>query len=183
MTLKTRFFSILTIALSVVVFSTFTMAQDGGTTEPAAEKAAKRATGERRFGKEGKAFGRRHGKRGGAMAGLRAVNLTDAQKEQMKTIRQANRPDQAAREEVRTLRKAKRDGTITEDQQARLTALRTESREKRVSVREQLLAILTPEQKTQIEQKRQEMKQRFEERRNMRRQKQSPAATDTPKAS
>ena len=177
MSLKNRFFSILTVALGVVVFSTFTMAQDTTTAAPDAAKAEKRAKGERGFGKH---KSDRMGRHGGMMGGLHGINLTDAQKEQVKSIMAANKPDAAVVEELRTLRTAKRDGTITADQQARVTALRTQAKEKGRAIHEQIQAILTPEQKTQMEQKKQEMKQRFEQRRQMHKDKAAPPATEKP---
>lgn len=187
MSLKNKFFSILTVALGIVVFSTFTMAQD--TTAPAPEKVEKRAKGGHGFGKDKldhKVFGGRHGdpgKRGGMMRGLRGINLTDAQKAQVKSIMEANKPDSAIMEEARTIRKAKHDGTITAEQQARFTALKTQAREKVRSMHEQIQAVLTSEQKAQIEAKRQEMKQRFDEHKNMRKQKPAASTTEKPKVS
>lgn len=180
MSLKNKFFSILTVALGVVMFSTFTMAQDTGTTAPAPEKAEKRAKGERGFGKD--KFDRKgpDGRRGGMMLGLHGLNLTDAQKAQVKSIIEANKPDAAIMEEARTLRRAKHDRTITAEQEARLTVLKTQAHEKGRSIHEQMQAILTSEQKAQIEKKKQEMKQRFEEHRRMREQKPAPAATEKP---
>ena len=177
MSLKNKFFSILTVALGVVVFSTFTMAQDTTTAAPDAAKAEKRARGERGFGKHNSD---RMGHHGGMMGGLHGLNLTDPQKEQVKSIMQANRPGADVMEEVRTLRTAKRDGTITADQQARLTALKTQAKEKGRSIHAQIQAILTPEQKAQMEQKKQEMKQRFEQRRQMHKDKGAPPVSDKP---
>lgn len=177
MSLKNKFFSILTVALGVVVFSTFTMAQDTTATAPDAAKAEKRARGERGFGKH---KSDRMGRHGGMMGGLHGLNLTDAQKEQVKSIMQANRPGAAVMEEVRTLRTAKRDGTITADQQARFAVLKTQAKEKGRSIHEKIQAILTPEQKVQIAQKKQEMKERFDQRRQMRKDKAAPPATEKP---
>jgi Spy/CpxP family protein refolding chaperone len=90
-------------------------------------------------------------------------------------------------DEMQTLRKAKQEGTLTADQQSRLTALREQSKGKMQSVHEQIMNVLTAEQKAQLEAKKAEMKQRREqfrqEREQRRQQKQAaPAATtDTPK--
>src|SRR5580765_8063422 len=131
MSLKNKLFSVLTIAISMVAFSLFTFAQDDKTTTTtttAPDKIERHQRDGREFGK-GKG-GREgfEGRRGfghdGGMMGLRGINLTDAQKAQIKSIREANRPDPAVMTEMRTIMQAKRDGTITADQQARLKVLR-----------------------------------------------------------
>ena len=183
MSLKNKLFSILTVALGVVIFSAFTMAQDPPTPTPTPDKAAKRSKMDRTLGRDQmarKGFGGRHGMHGGAMRGLHGLNLTDTQKEQIRTIMQSSRPDQATITEVRTLGKAKRDGTITAEQQARLTALRTQSREKARSVHTQIEGVLTPEQKAQIETRKQQMRQRFDNGRQTRKPQPVPPATDKP---
>ncbi len=188
MSLKSKFFSILTVAISVVAFSTFTIAQDDKTVTTTPDKAEKPMKGEghgfgkRKFGGEG--FRGMHGRRGhGMMRMLHDINLTDAQKEQIHAIMQANKPDQTTMDEVRTLAMAKDDGTITTEQQARLTALKTQAREKAKSVHEQIMGLLTAEQKAQIETRKTEMKQRMEERKLKRQQKPAATTTEKPKVS
>ena len=95
--------------------------------------------------------------------GLMGIELTDAQIEQIRKIKWANVPDKAAIEELHTLMKAKWEGTLTADQQARLDALKAEAKAKAKSTHEQILAVLTPEQKAQIEQRKQEMKAKMQE--------------------
>ena len=167
MSLKNKFISVITLAFAVVALTTFASAQD--TTKTDTDTTQKLEKRERRDG-----FGNRDGmgrkRRGGMMRGLRDLNLTDTQKEQIRTIMQANRPDQATMEEMRTLHQAKRDGTITADQQARLETLKKDGFEKGQAVHQQILIVLTPEQLQQLEQKKQEMKQRREERKQMRQQ-------------
>jgi protein CpxP len=109
--------------------------------------------------------GERMGHRGHGF-GLRGIDLTDAQKEQIRQIREANKPGQALRDEMKALREARRNGgTITEDQKARLKALRDETQANMKSVHEQILAVLTAEQRAQLDQRRQQMQQRMQERR------------------
>ena len=150
-------------ALGLGIFVVGASAQDSSSAAPAegAVKAEKPFKGGR---------GHRGPGRMGMMGGLRGIELTDAQKEQLKAIHEANKPNEATMTEMRTIMAAKRDGTITEEQTARLQSLRTEQRTKMESVRMQIEAILTPEQKAQIEQKKAEMKQRFEQHRQMRQQ-------------
>jgi len=81
-------------------------------------------------------------------------------------------------QEMKTLRDAKRNGTITPEQTEQLKTLRNQQREKMESVHQQVLAILTPEQRQQLDQKREDMKKRWEERRQQRQQNAQP--TDKP---
>lgn len=178
MSLKNKFFSIVAVGLGVVMFSTFTIAQDTKTKAP--EKAEKREKGERGFGKgdfdrkghEGRRGhrGMRGGMRGEMMHGARGINLTDAQKEQIKALRQANRPNEATIAELRSLMQAKRGGTLTAEQTARAKELKEQRKANAQAVHAQIQNILTAEQKAQIEQKKQEMKLRMQERKQNRKQ-------------
>lgn len=153
---KNRFFSIITLSVAIVAFSTFASAQE--TTSPDnIQKSEKRGE-----------HGMRGGKRGDMMRGLRGLDLTDAQKEKLRAIREANRPDEATRKEVRSLVQAKRDGTITAEQEERLKALKMQGREKGQAVYQQILAILTPEQRQKLETRQEEMRKKHEERRGLR---------------
>lgn len=163
MSLKNKFFSALTVAFALFAFSTFAAAQDNTQTD--SDKQQKREW--RRGKRDGKGNGFRRG--GMMMRGFRDLNLTDAQKEQIRTIMEANRPDQATMEEMRTIRQAKRDGTITPEQKERLKSIRQQSKLKAEGVQLQVLAVLTPEQRQQYEAKKAEMKQKWEERREERR--------------
>ena len=174
MSIKTRLSSLITLALAFFVFAAIASAQDSGTTtQPNTEQKQDRHWGKHRDGKGGDMH------RMGGMMGFRDLNLTDAQKAQIKTIHDANRPDPGTLQEMKTLRDAKRNGTITPEQTEQLKALRKQQREKMESVHQQVLAILTPEQRQQLDQKREEMKKRWEERRQQRQQN-APPTTDKP---
>ena len=171
MSLRSKFLTVFTAAAATAALTTFTMAQEGTTTPAPEKKAEKRAKG---FGKN-KANGmhgvQRHGKMGmrfGRMGGLRGVELSDAQKEQIKAIREANKPTGQYAEEVRAIAQARKDGTITDAQKERIKAIRQEMMAKRQDVHSQIQAVLTAEQKAQIEQRRNEMLQRREEMRQKR---------------
>ena len=166
MSLKSKFLTIFTAAAATAALTTFTMAQDS-TTVPAPEKKAEKRA--KSFGKNKmggmRGFGR-HGKMGmqfGRMGGLRGIELTDAQKEQIKAIREANKPTGVHSDEMKAIAQARRDGTITEAQKDRMKAIRQEMMAKRQNVQAQIQAILTAEQKAQIEQRRNEMKLKREE--------------------
>jgi len=163
MSLKTKLSSAITLAFAVVAFTTVASAQDATKApEDNAQKQERRAhRGEGRRGMHG-GKGRHAGMRG--MRGLHSLNLTDAQKEQIRAIHEANKPSESLRAELQTIREARKNGTeITAAQRERMKSLRTEMKAKHESVRAQVLAILTPEQRTQLEAKKAEMEKRREE--------------------
>ena len=166
MSLKSRFLTIFTAAAATAALTTFTMAQDAPSVPAPEKKAEKRAKG---FGKDKMAgirgFGwqRRMGMQHGRMGMLRGIELTDAQKEQIKAIHEANKPTGVYAEELKAIAQARRDGTITDAQKERMKAIRQEMIAKRRAVRAQIQALLTNEQKAQIEQRRNEMRQKREE--------------------
>ena len=98
---------------------------------------------------------RRRAMRRGMMGGfrvLRQLNLTDAQKQQARTIMQSNfASTNAAREELAKLRNQRHEGTLTPEGMARAKELRKQFHESRQGVRNQLAGILTPEQKARLE--------------------------------
>ena len=175
MSFKSKFFPAITLAVAVGAFSGYASAQTtpAQTEQDSVQKQEKR---------EGRGFGRRGDKgmrgdhRGGfGMRGLRGINLTDAQKEQLRGIMEANRTaDKGTHEEFRTLRQAKRGGTLTAEQQERLQTLREQMKQKSEQTKAQILAILTPEQRTQLEKQKEEMQKRREEHRQMKRNRQAP---------
>lgn len=168
MSFKNKFFSALTLSFALVAFSTFAAAQETTTTD--SDNKQKREWRKGKGDGMGKGF-RRGGKGGGMMMrGFRDLNLTDAQKEQIRQIREANRPDQVTMEEMKAIRQAKRDGSITAEQTQRLETLRQQSKDRGQIVQAQILAVLTPEQRQQLEVKKAEMKQKREERKLLRQQ-------------
>ncbi|MBK6751204.1 MAG: Spy/CpxP family protein refolding chaperone [Acidobacteria bacterium] len=190
MSLKNKFFSGITLGAAVFAFSAIGMAQEVTTTTTTPDKVEKVKGDHRGHGKRGMGrgeFGGKFGRGGKGMMGhrgmgmFRFVELTEAQKVQIKAIHEANKPSQEFRDEMMTLRTAKRAGTITADQQARIDTLKAQAKEKHASVKAQIQAILTPEQKAQIETKKAEMKLKMEERRKQRMERKAatPAATTT----
>jgi protein CpxP len=185
MALRKKLFTTTTLAVALGAFGVFASAQ---TTETPAADATKVEKGDRKggFGKRGGKFGKRGGMRhgghrmGGGMGFLRGIELTDAQKEQIKAIHEANKPtgeNKALFDQIRETRKA--GGTITEEQKAQMKSLRQAQKAKMQGVHEQVLAVLTPEQKTQLEAKKAEMKTRMEQRRQLRQQKKAEAKPAT----
>ncbi len=168
MSLKSKFSSIFTLAFAVTAFAVVGLAQDAAKTqEDNTQKLEKHRDGSGRHGKRG-GHGRHGGMRGG-MFGLRGIELTDAQKEQMRAIHAANKPTEAQMAEFKAMKEARKNGgEITEAQRAEMKARREQMRAKHESVRAQVLAILTPEQRTQYETNKVEMEKRREEHRQNR---------------
>lgn len=133
-------------------------------------KGGRWAGGEgRREGKGGWQRGGRLEGRGGRMGGmmLAGVTLTDDQKARVKSISQSFRErTRSLHEQIqakrRELRQSGEGGTFNEalaTQKLQETAgLQAKLMAEQFNMRQQILAVLTPEQKTQLEQKRAEFK-------------------------
>ena len=169
MSLKRKIISGIISAFAVVTFTGFASAQDTSADKQqnSTQKQEKR---ERRggFGR-GDKMGKERGEgRGGMMRGFRELNLTDAQKQQIHTIMEANKPDKSSFESLRPLMEAKRNGTITAEQQQQLEAFKAQRKQNGEKVRSQILAILTSEQRAQLEKQKEEWKEKRQERKQMR---------------
>jgi len=93
-----------------------------------------------------------HGRMPGMAHAFRQLNLTDQQRQQVRSIMQTQfQSTQAQRQELGQLMQKRRAGTLTADEEARAKALRLQLRQARQGVDAQLLAVLTPEQKTQLQ--------------------------------
>ena len=182
MSYKQKIVSVVASAFAVVSFSAFASAQDTTTNQPDSaqkqERREHRRGGENRMGKE-----RRGGRHGGGKMGMREfaqLNLTDAQKQQIHEIMQANHKtgNQADFQEMRQLAQAKRDGVITAEQTERLKSIKQQMRQNMEQTHQQTMAILTPEQKTQLEQLREKRRQEMKEHRQTRRDKKDDTDDD-----
>ncbi len=116
---------------------------------------------------ERRAHGGRHGRGGFGM--FSRLNLTDAQKEQMKQIGQSSRERTSPlRKELhakmQTLRQSEQGGTFNESLAAQTLTetapLRAKLMAEEFKIRQEMLAVLTPEQKTQLDQMRDQFKSR-----------------------
>ena len=168
----------LTIAsLSAVALAApIAFAQSTGTTT----QDAQQTTGERHGG-QGKGWGARGdrqgregrggwgGQRGGRMGGMMfgGVNLTDDQKAKMKQISQSFRErtqslHQQLRAKRQELRQSSEGGTFNEglatQKLQESASLQAKLMGEQFKMRQEMLSVLTPEQKTQLEQKRAEFK-------------------------
>lgn len=121
---------------------------------------------------EGPREGRRHGKMGRhrGFAGMRELNLTEAQRQQRRAImhRQLGNT-KAQREELFKLREKRFAGTLTPEDEARVQSLRGELRNSMQSIRTEMEVVLTAEQRAKLEQLKSERKERRDERREHRR--------------
>lgn len=170
MSLKQKFVTAITLALAILTFAVFVSAQDKTTTAPADQSARPdkidRHRGPRGEGRGGMRGPRDHRGPGMMFRGLHQVGLTDAQKQQVHTILENNRPQmEKLREQMRALRGAKFDGTLTAEQETQLKTLHDQIKQNAGAAHQQVLGVLTEEQKAKLEQFKQEMKQRMEERR------------------
>ena len=176
MSFKRKFISTVGLALAVGTFSTFVAAQDNGTTNQT-DSTKKERTFEGR-GAKGMHGGKHEGGDRMMMGALRQLNLTDTQKAQIKTIFESNKPNQTQFEQVRGLMQKNHDGTITADEQATLDSFRAQRKATEKQTHDSILAILTPEQRTQLEQLKQQNRQRHEERKEMKNNTQTPNTSD-----
>lgn len=105
-----------------------------------------------RFNRDGQGDGRRFQREGEKGNGFRSDFLTTEQQETMKSLRETNRA------EMKALAEARENGTLTDED------FRTQAKALREANREAMKNLLTEEQKATMEQKREEMKTRREER-------------------
>jgi protein CpxP len=146
----------------LVTFSLPAWAQQSATTTAQDEGSQQQTerTGKKRWHRG------EHGMRGG-MRMFRELDLSDAQKQQVNAIveryRESTKPQ---REEMRQLYQQKGQtatGAVDAQAQARAEALRNELRESHKRMQDELLTILTPDQRAKWEQLKQERKTRHEE--------------------
>ncbi|CAA9406415.1 MAG: hypothetical protein AVDCRST_MAG74-1969 [uncultured Pyrinomonadaceae bacterium] len=180
MSFKRKLLSAATSALAVVAFTTFASAQDttNNTENDSTQKQEMRERrGGRGFGMRG-GKGMRGGRHGGDKMMLRALgqlNLSDAQREQIRGIAETYKTStQTQREDLRSLGMKKRDGIITADEQARFKEIRTQLKTSGEQMHNSVLAVLTAEQRAQLEQMKEEMKKRKMERRQNRQNQTAP---------
>ena len=88
----------------------------------------------------------------GLLRGLRELDLTDQQRQQLRTIVQSQfQTTKPQRLELRQLAQKRRTGTLTADEIARAKELRQQIRQSEQGVHAQLLALLTADQKAKLE--------------------------------
>jgi periplasmic protein CpxP/Spy len=109
--------------------------------------------------------GMRAGEDAGMGRWLRELDLSEAQRQQVRAIVERREENtRVQREELLKLREKRIDGTLTADDEARASTLRQEIRTATEGVRNEIAGVLTAEQKARLEQLRQERKLRIEQR-------------------
>jgi len=173
MSLKQKFVSVITLVFAMITLTVFVSAQDKTITPSTdsterQDRIERRGRGERGEGR--RMGGRHHGPRGPEkmLRALGRLDLSDAQKEQVRTIMESKRAGfEQNREQLRELGRAKHEGTITAEQQTQFDSLRAQMKQNAKAVHEQVLGVLTADQRTRLEQLKAEMDQRREERRQL----------------
>ena len=160
--------SALALATPVALAQTAGGEQQGQTART--ERGGKGGHGGHRGGKRGGGeFGGRGGHFGG---GFRGVELTDAQKASMKQLREGfGERTKSLREQLHAkrqeLRQAESGATFNEalatQKLTEVAGLQARLMAEEFKLRQESLALLTPEQKTQLEQRRQQREQRREQ--------------------
>jgi Spy/CpxP family protein refolding chaperone len=114
-------------------------------------------------GNETRPFGRGDERRGmrsfgrAPLAGLRELNLSDDQKQQVRAIMERNfESTKAVREELRTLGQKRFEGTLTPEEQTRAKNLHQQMAQSMKTAITEVQGILTAEQKAKLEQLRKE---------------------------
>lgn len=156
------------LTLGMVAF-----AQQSQTPPTAQDGTLQRERLERREKLRGRLEGmRRHGGREGlglrgpgVGKGMRGIDLTDAQREQIRSITQRRlESTKVQREELFKLREKRIAGTFSADDESRAKALHQEIRTAMDGVRAETAGVLTSEQKSRIEELQKERKARHEQR-------------------
>jgi Spy/CpxP family protein refolding chaperone len=149
--------NIIASAFAVAAFGSIAMAQNGQPVQPPKDGGMPRP-GMERMGR-----GERGGMMGGRMRGgmnFEKLNLTDAQKQRIQAIQTAAKTSREANkaqfEEMGNLMRLKREGLLTSEQGIRLTALQAQSQTQMKAnadkVQSDILAVLTADQRTLIDQ-------------------------------
>lgn len=163
-TLAIASLSAIALAASIAVAQTVTPAQDNGQDNQGARRDWR---GHGRGKRDGQ------GMRGVRAGGFRQLNLTEDQKAKMKQIRetfaQSNKPLREQRRAKRQeLRQASEGGTFNEalatQKLTEIAALDAKLMSERFKLHQEMLSVLTPEQKTQLEQAKAQRKARREAR-------------------
>lgn len=155
------------MAFAVAVPVVIAQSTDGGQGSTKTERRAKRGgeRGERRMHRGGDRFAGRM---------FRNLDLTDAQKTQMKQIRESHKEaTRSLHEQIRAkrqeIRQANAGGSFNESlvsqKLAEIAPLEAKLMGERARIHQEMLAVLTPEQKAKMEQAREQFKTRSGERR------------------
>jgi periplasmic protein CpxP/Spy len=162
MSLRTKVFS---ASLPLALFATVSAA---GLAQQPQNQDQSQSTGaqekQRPFGRgEGRGFGRGHRHGGFGPQLMQELKLTEEQKQQIRVImEQSMESTKAQREELRQFGGKRFEGTLTAEDQARAKTLHEQMRASMKETHAKIVTILTAEQKTRLEELRQERKANHE---------------------
>lgn len=146
--MKHKIFSLSTALVALVAFGSVSYAQDNSQ-----DNTQNNSKIERR---------EKRGFRGNKLRGAERLNLSDAQRTQLRALMESSKNStQAQREQLRQIMSQRRGGaTLSTEQEARAKQLREQLKAVQEKQHADFLAILTPEQRTQLESFRSERKER-----------------------
>lgn len=153
--------NIIASALAVAAFGSIAMAQSGQPNQPPREGMRKPGDQRMEKGPRGGGSGMMRGGMGrGRMMSFDRLNLTDAQKQRIQAIqasaKNSREANKAQFEEMGNLMRLKREGLLTTEQGTRLTALQaqmqTQMKTSAEKMQADILSVLTPDQKTLLDQ-------------------------------
>jgi protein CpxP len=154
------------LMLALLTLGGVVLAQDAPT-KANPDKIEKKDRMERRgegFRMQGRR-GMRHMEGMRMLRGIHQLDLTDAQKDQIKTLMSTHRTtNQPLMEEMRTLMEKRRDGTFSDADKARIEEIHSSMKASGDQLRATVLGLLTPEQNQKLEQMKAEREQRMQER-------------------
>lgn len=129
------------------------------------------AQGPARMGRgPGRGFRRGPGRDGFGPGMMRELNLTDAQRQQMRAIvQQSFDGNKTTRDELRQLAEKRRLGTLTAEDQARAKTLHEQMRAAMIENRTKMAGVLTADQKAKLEELRKDRKANHQRRGGARR--------------
>jgi len=87
------------------------------------------------------------------------VQLSDAQKAQIKQIREQNAPDPALQKELRAILESRKNGPLTDAQKARAKAIQEQIAAKQKATHELVMKVYTAEQRAQMDKNRADLQQ------------------------
>lgn len=177
MFLRTKLKSATIMLGLLTAFGTVVQAQQPSTQNPA-EGPGRIERG------EGRGFHRGSGPGGDlGLRMLRELNLTDDQKQQVRTIvQQSFAGSKATREELRQLGEKRRQGALTTEEEARAQTLHQQMRASMKDTETKIASVLTAEQKARAEELRKERKTNHERLGGPRRGFRGQSGTDNPPA-
>lgn len=175
-------FSAVTMIFALFAFTVFVSAQ---TTTDQQRPQINREKRMEKNGMRGEKGMRGHRTGKGMMRGLHRLDLTDAQKTQIRGVMESNRTvNEPLYQELRSIIQKKRDGgTLTETDKSRLKSIKTQLKTSGDQTEQTILALLTADQLAKFNQMTIERKERMKERKERRQERRQNNNSNTPPSS